>query len=354
MLILSSMKEKNKKAKRKAKLISAKSKTARAVVSFFAVSGLALALMLYYLGSPAGGGRQVTLKIEPQSSTSDIAAALEDANLIHNAEYFKLYAHITGADRSLKSGKYFFQGTESLPQIIEKLKQGSPEVFSFTVPEGFTLDQIANLLESEEIVSREEFLSALSDSSLKFAYLPELPEGPNKLEGFLFPDTYSIGKGMTAQQIVQMMVDRFTDVYVPKYEQRAKEQGISIIEVITLASIIEREAKKPEERQLVSAVFHNRLKKGMLLQSCATVQYALGEVKPVLYDTDLQIDSPYNTYINLGLPPGPIAAPGEASIKAALFPADVSYLYFVAKPDGSHVFSNTLQEHNAAKRKYIS
>lgn len=335
-----------------ARLNLPKSKAGTAV-SVLAVLGLAFAVVLVYLGSAAGDGTPVTVKIPPQSSTSQIASQLERQQLIHSAGYFKLYTKFTGADRSLKPGRYNFKGTESLSEIVGLLQEGSPDIISFTIPEGYTLEQITNLLDSKGIATREELLVALEDPNLKFPYLKELPDGPNRLEGFLFPDTYRVEAGASAVEIVQMMLDRFTQVYTPEYISRSKELGMTTRETVTLASIIEREAKKKKDRPLVSAVFHNRLDKGMLLQSCATIQYALGETKPVLYNTDLQIESPYNTYLNLGLPPGPIAAPGEASIKAALYPADASYLYFVAKPDGSHVFSNTLKEHNEAKKKYL-
>ena len=331
-----------------------KSKTAGAVAAVFGLFFLALTIAFFYLGSPAGGGQSVIVKIAPQSSTGEIAALLKENDVIHSAEYFKVYTHFTGADRSLKPGKYSFRGTESLARVVTLLREGSAELLSFTVPEGYTIDQVANLLDSEGFVSREEFLSALKQPDFKFTYLAELPEGQSRFEGFLFPDTYTVSPEMSGQEIVQLMLDQFEEIYTPEYKKKAQELGMSDLEVITLASIIEREAKKPGDRPLISAVFHNRLKEGMLLQSCATVQYALGEVKPVLNYSDLQLESPYNTYLNLGLPPGPIASPGAASIKAALFPAEASYLYFVAKPDGSHVFSNTLEEHNEAKRKYIS
>ena len=329
-------------------------KTIRLIILLSLVLGAAVIVTAWYLGSPVGRDQEVAVKIAPETSTSEIAALLEENGLIHSAEYFKFYAHLSGADRNLKPGTYSFSGKQNLKEIIAKLQEGSPEVFVFTIPEGYTLKQICNLMDAKNIVPREEMNSALEKGNFDFPFIDELPEGQNKFEGFLFPDTYKIGAETNADEVVQMMLDRFCDIYGSEYIQRADELGMSTLEVITLASIIEREAKKAEERPLVSAVFHNRLKKGMLLQSCATVQYALGEVKPILYDTDLQIDSPYNTYLNPGLPPGPIAVPGEASIKAALYPSDVSYLYFVAKPDGSHVFSNTLEEHNAAKNKYIT
>lgn len=330
-----------------------KSKAGVTFVAVLALMGLAFSFLVVYLGSPARGGEPITLTIAPQSSTSRIAEQLEENRLIHSDEYFKLFTKITGADRSLKPGKYSFKGTENLNKIVAMLQQGSPDLISFTVPEGYNLEQTVNLLDKQGICAREDFLAALENPNLEFKFLDELPEGPTRLEGFLFPDTYRIETETRPVEIVQVMLDRFTEVYTPEYEARAKELDMTNLEVITLASIIEREAKVPQDRPLVSSVFHNRLKKGMLLQSCATVQYALGEIKPVLYNTDLQVESPYNTYLHQGLPPGPIAAPGADSIKAALYPAETTYLYFVAKPDGSHVFNNTLQEHNEAKKKYL-
>ena len=155
------------------------------------------------------------------------------------------------------------------------------------------------------------------------------------------------------KKIINMMLQRFDEVFLPEWHKRADEMEMTINEVVTLASIIEREAKISADRPLISSVFHNRMKKGMHLESCATVQYALGEVKEVLLYEDLEIDSPYNTYVHGGLPPGPIASPGRDSLEAALYPAQSNYLYFVAKPDGSHYFSRTLAEHNEAKRKYL-
>lgn len=330
-----------------------KSKAGATFVAVLALMGLAFSFLVVYLGAPARGGEPITVTIAPQSSTSRIAAQLEENRLIHSAEYFKLFTKITGADRSLKPGKYSFEGTENLNRIVAMLQQGSPDLISFTVPEGYNLEQTINLLDSQGIATREDFLAALENQNLEFKFFDELPEGATRLEGFLFPDTYKIETETNPVGMVQLMLNRFTEVYTPEHEARAKELGMTNLEVITLASIIEREAKVPQDRTLVSSVFHNRLKKGMLLQSCATVQYALGEIKPVLYNTDLQVESPYNTYLHQGLPPGPIAAPGEDSIKAALYPSETTYLYFVAKPDGSHVFSNTLQEHNEAKHKYL-
>lgn len=350
-------KGKQRKISRKVKAVKPKSKIEKKLtklVTVFALLGLAFALVLVYLGSPAAGGDPVTVSIPAQSSTGQIAGQLEENKLIHSATYFKLYTKIMGADRSLRPGTYTFEGAENLSQIIDKLKEGSTDLISFTVPEGLNLEQTVNLLDSQGIATREKLLAAMEDPELEFKYFEDLPEGANRLEGFLFPDTYTIDAETRPVEIVQLMLDRFTEVYEGEYESRAQELDMTNLQAITLASIVEREAKVSQDRPLVSAVFHNRLEKNMRLQSCATVQYALGEVKLVLYNTDLQIESPYNTYRNLGLPPGPIAAPGEDSLKAALYPADVSYLYFVAKADGSHVFNDTFQEHTEAKNKYLS
>ena len=307
----------------------------------------------YTLSLPPGGTNDVEFVVEPNSSTSVIASQLLDEGLIRSERFFILYTRLAAVDQSLRAGTYHLNGSMGLAEIISELQKGSVRAVSFTVPEGFTIEQVADLFDAKGIVNREDFLQLMKNGDFNSPFLDQPPGGEYSLEGFLFPDTYKITAETTGGEVISLMLDRFNEIYKPEYADRARQLGMTDYEIITLASIIEREAKKPEERPIISAVFHNRLKKGMLLQSCATVQYALGETKPVLYNEDLEVESPYNTYKHQGLPPGPIASPGEAAIKAALYPADVSYLYFVAKKDGSHAFSDTLAEHNAAKRKYL-
>jgi UPF0755 protein len=221
----------------------------------------------------------------------------------------------------------------------------------FTIPEGFELRQIADRLEADGLVNKDKFYAAVKESDLDYAFLKGIPNRENKLEGYLFPDTYEVFKNATEQDIINKMLGRFDQVFTEEYRQRARELNMSLDQVITLASIIEREAKLDKERKIISAVFHNRLNKKMKLESCATVQYLLKEQKSVLTYKDLEVDSPYNTYIYAGLPKGPIASPGVESIEAALYPDKVDFLFFFATKDGSHIFSKTYQEHLNAQNK---
>jgi len=325
------------------------------VLSLIIIFGLAVFSCAFYIKNllaPVELAQKVSIVVPAKASTSSISKLLYEKGLIRNDLVFKIYAKYRGFDGKLRAGEYNFSGKVSLDDIREKMSRGEIITESFTIPEGYNLQQMANLLEEKGMVDSERFLQVAEQESFPYDYLPE-PGTEARLEGFLFPDTYQIIKGWSEEQIINMMLKRFDEVFLPEWRERAKEMDMTISEVVTLASIIEREAKASADRPIISSVFHNRIKKGMHLESCATVQYALGEVKEVLLYEDLEIDSPYNTYLHGGLPPGPIACPGKDSIKAALYPADSNYLYFVAKPDGSHYFSRTLAEHNQAKRKYL-
>lgn len=296
---------------------------------------------------------QETVVIIPSNaSTSEIANLLYDKKIVSNPFLFKLYARISGFESKLQAGEYKFSGHVSLKDIKEKLTTGQVVYIKFTIPEGYTVEQIANLLEKKGLIDKEKFFDCINSESFSYEYLPP-PGSEGRLEGFLFPDTYKIAKGFSEKQIIELMLARFDEVFIDEWHQRVEELDMSVLEIVTLASIIEREAKIESDRPIISSVFHNRIKKGMYLESCATIQYALGEVKDVLLYEDLAIESPYNTYKSAGLPPGPIAACGKAALKAALYPEATKYLFFVAKKDGSHYFSKTLAEHNTAKRKYL-
>jgi len=301
----------------------------------------------------ADSHQYVAVEIKNNTGTGQIAQQLFDNGLIHNPTFFRLYVRNQGLDRHLKAGRYDLTPSMSMPEIIDRLQKGQLNLVSFTIPEGLTLEQIAENLERQGVAEAESFLKLSEEGEFKFPWINDLPSGPLRFEGFLFPDTYRVPEGFSEENIIQMMLDRFTEVFTEEYEEQMQALNMNLLEVITLASILEREIKKPEEQAIASAVFHNRLAKKMRLESCATVQYVLGEVKEVLLYSDLEIESPYNTYINDGLPPGPIAVPGKAAIHAALYPTDDDYLFFVAKPDGSHHFSRTNKEHEAAKRKYL-
>ena len=320
-------------------------------ISLFLVI-LALAYYAYTMTLPVSLDEKQTVTVPKSASTNQIAQLLAEKKLVRQADVFKIYARVKGVDGQFKAGTYSFSGTVSLAQITAQLLRGRTAEVKFTIPEGLTQEEIADLLAAKGLVDKERFLTAANEGAYPFDYLP--PAGQSqRLEGFLFPDTYQVPKDYGEELIITMLLNRFDQVMTGKWREQATHLGMSIPQVVTLASLIEREAKVAGDRPLVSSVFHNRLDINMRLESCATVQYALGEVKAVLLYKDLEIESPYNTYRHAGLPPGPIAAPGAAALEAALYPADTDYLFFVAKKDGSHFFSKTLAEHNAAKAKYL-
>lgn len=304
----------------------------------------------YLLNGPAGSAVETprVVLIRPQTSAFRIAAALKDAGVIRSRMAFLVVAVARGTHRRLLPGEYEFDRHLPLLEIVRRLEQGRGLVHQVTIPEGFAAQQIAELLADNGLVDRDRFLRLLKDRGTLEQHWME----GDSLEGYLFPDTYRMVKGQSEEVMIQRMVRRFREVVGPEERARAQELQMSLQDVVTLASLIEREAREPEERPLISGVFHNRLRKGMPLQSDPTVMYALSRFSGRLTKANLQAPSPYNTYLNHGLPPGPIANPGRASIMAALYPAPSPYLYFVSKNDGTHAFSRTLREHNALVRRY--
>lgn len=292
---------------------------------------------------------EVLFNIEKGSTPGQIAKQLKKEGLIKNERVFLLYARLQGKINKFKAGQYIISPAYNTPQIIDIIEAGKVATMSFTIPEGYNLRQIAAVMVDKGICTQEEFWRAINEEEYDYPFLKDLPDVEYRLEGYLFPDTYSIPLGMKVEQVINTMLKRFAQVYdnLPP-----NETGLSTHEVVTLASIVEGESLVDEERPLVASVFFNRLKIGMKLDSDATIQYLFDEHKERVLFRDLEIDSPYNTYRNKGLPPGPIGSPGEASLRAVLEPADSNYWYFVAKKDGSgeHVFSVTLEEHNRNKR----
>lgn len=297
---------------------------------------------------------QLDIIIPASTSTENIAAILEENGLIKNPLIFRYVAQTQGKSSRLKAGEYRLSTDMDLNTILDRLVKGSKDTdtLRFTIPEGYELKQVADKLSKEDLVDREVFLSLTSDKANfqdKYVFLKQLEKGQS-LEGFLFPSTYEVYKDTSEEEIIEKMLDVFETIYKEEIEDKMADFDLDLNEIVTLASIIEREGKLDKERPIMSAVFHNRLEDGMMLQSCATVQYILGERKPVLTNADTSIDSPFNTYINKGLPPGPIASSGKASLVAAVNPADVDYLFFVLTgEDGSHTFTRTYQEHLDAK-----
>jgi len=299
---------------------------------------------------------QEAFVVDPGTGAEAIAGRLEERGLIRNALYFRYLARSEGLDARLQAGEFLLSPAMSTAEVIDCLVSGRVVLLRFTVPEGLTVPEVAAALERQEMCTAAEFLEVVERRELAPDCVPEAvwadPAVDKPLQGYLFPETYHVSKDATAEDLARVMLERFEAVFDEGRRARAEELGMSIHEVVTLASIIEREARVAEERPVIGSVFHNRLEIGMKLDSCPTVLYALGDWTHCLTYDDLALEHPYNTYVNPGLPPGPICNPGEASIEAALYPADTDYLYFVAKPDGSHHFSTTYREHVNAKRKY--
>lgn len=298
------------------------------------------------------GPSEVT--IPPGSTARDIAGILYRDRFIKHPLLFEMWVRYKGVENQLVAGDYEIDRTLSISQIIQLMVEGRICTISFTVPEGLTVVQAAQAIEEQGICASADFLGAARDSPFNRMFLPSGIQLDEPMEGYLFPETYRIARGTGPVSIVGLMYRGWEERFAPDRRQRAGELGLSVHEVLTLASIIEREALKPEERKLISGVFHNRLKMHMRLDADPTVLYALGKPGGDLTLNDLAVDSPYNTYKYGGLPPGPICNPGEACIDAALFPEDTDYLYFVARNDGTHDFSTSLAEHLTKKRKYQS
>ncbi|HEX5436554.1 MAG TPA: endolytic transglycosylase MltG, partial [Gemmatimonadaceae bacterium] len=260
---------------------------------------------------------------------------------------FRAYAMILGSDRDIKPGMYALQPGLSYHALLHALEQGEGLERRVTIPEGYSLREIVPLLARTLRVPVDSVKAAVRDTALRRA----LGVPASTLEGYLFPDTYTFAYGTSAREAVRQMTQQFEAMWKSAWNARLTQLGMSRNDIVTLASIVEKEALLPEERPVISAVYHNRLRAHMPLQADPTVQYALGEHHDRLLYRDLEVDSPYNTYKHSGLPPGPIASPGEASIEAALFPAHVPYLFFVADPDGHHEFRTTFAGHKAAKRE---
>ena len=314
---------------------------AATILSFGAIIGWILTQPVSSKGEP------VLVRIKTGTPAKVIAEDLEKQQLIKNAIVFRFAAKLQGLENSLQAGEYSISPTMPIEQMLLMMSQGQTAYQQFTVPEGYTVDQIAELLAEKQLANPVKF-KALAKNFAPFSYMTANPNTKYSVEGFLFPDTYRLAKGTAEEELLTMMVKQFDTNLTPESRQRAAELGLSIREVVVMASLVEKEAKLSEEQPIIAGVFANRVQKNMPLQSCATIQYILGYPKAELTIQDTQISSPYNTYQIMGLPPGPIANPGTAAIKAVLFADKTDYLYFVADKQGKHHFSNTYEEHLAA------
>ena len=293
-----------------------------------------------------GGGKtgNVRATIPPHATLRVAAESLSSAGLIGSPTLFRIYAQFRGGSRAIRSGTYVLRRDIGWTGILDALNGGKGLVRTVTIPEGFSIPQIVRAVSARLQVPAESVDAAVRDSSWRRRF--DIPSGT--LEGYLFPDTYTVPEGASAAEAVSLMATRFEHAWKPGWTARLDTLGLSRHDALTLASIVEREARVPEERPVIAGVYLNRLRDGMLLQADPTVQYALPAHKTRLFYKDLRVKSPYNTYIHKGLPPGPIASPGVPSIVAALYPATVPYKYFVAFPDGHHEFRATMKQHDVA------
>ncbi len=300
----------------------------------------------------------VFIDVKAGENAVDIGRRLQESGVIEDGGSFSLLARATGAERSLAAGEYEFEQGTSVVDALSRIRNGLTAARVVTIPEGLRAEEVAALLERRGIVKGSDFMSALIAATLPgtpaSALVSSRPSGTG-IEGYLFPATYSFSRKATALDVVTAMLKTMDDRFTPDMRELAKQQGLSPHQVLTLAAIIEREIVVPEERPLVASVYLNRMRQGIALQADPTVQYAVGPApgtlglssywKRELTMADLRSASPYNTYAKQGLPPGPIANPGVDSILAVLHPAETNYLFFVARPDGTHAFSATFEEH---------
>jgi len=295
-----------------------------------------------FVRQPASPPEAVKLEIEPGSSAWEISKKLQEHGIISDYATFMVVAVVTGKFSHLQAGTYVFEGVHYPLDIMGILFQGKTLRYKITVPEGSDIFDIADIVAATGLISKETFIHiATSKDSAQFFGI----EAPS-LEGYLYPDTYFLAANMTPLEIMAKMINRFKHIYALEIQQKYQNPDFSLLEIITLASIIEKEAAKPDEKPIISSVFHNRLKKNMKLQSDPTAIYGIDNFDRDILHKDLERDSPYNTYRYKGLPPGPICNPGKDSIAAAIRPKQTSYLYFVSKGDRTHAFSKTLREHN--------
>ena len=294
------------------------------------------------------GNKNIEIEIPKGATFRQAVEIFSKERLIRDKILFLFIGRISGIDRKIRAGYYSIYGSVSPLDILKMLKKGQIIEYEITVLEGDSLREVAEKLSEKGIINIEDFVQLSSDEDFLASYEIDAPT----FEGYLFPDTYKIPKGMDPEDAIGMMINKMREKYSGELMVRASKLGLSEREVLTLASIIEKEAATDDERYLISAVYHNRLRKGIPLQADPTAIYGIKSFREKITAKDLQRKTPYNTYIIKGLPPGPIASPGIKSINAALYPADVPYIYFVSNNDGSHLFSVTAEEHQAAVKSY--
>ncbi|MDW7681700.1 MAG: endolytic transglycosylase MltG [bacterium] len=290
----------------------------------------------------------IEVKIKPGLSSNAIANILEDKGIIKNADDFHFTCRLFRCIDRLKAGRYQILPGQSVYQVMKIIVEGKTSHIPVVIPEGFTSFEIASLLQKKLEIDSAKFIEKTINPTL----LKDRGIDAPSAEGYLFPNTYYFYWGISEAEVIKLMVNHFFENFNDSLQLIVQEEGWTIHQIVTIASLIEGEAIIDSERVIISAIYYNRLKKGMLLQACPTVQYLIPGHPRRLLNRDLAIDSPYNTYIYPGLPPGPVNNPGMQSIYAAINPADVDYLYLVARGDGSHIFSTSLSQHLKAKAKF--
>ena len=295
--------------------------------------------------------RSIHVKIREGLSTAEIAERLAEKGIIDSSLKFRFVARLRGYDDKLRPGSYTFAPNMSDDEVFAKLLTGEKRLVQFTVPEGFGVKEIANRLYSLDLVDKEEFLKAATDFA-PYEYMRKHKNVFYASEGFLFPDTYTVENDVEIEEILSLMANTFDEKLTVAMRAQAAKMDLSIYDLITLASLVEREVRFPEDRPIVAQVLLKRLRLNMPLQTDATLQYLMDTPKEEVSIADTQIDSPYNTYQHAGLPPGPIANPGMASIEAVLHPAETDYLYFVADRSGHNHYAYTYEEHLNLVNKY--
>lgn len=288
------------------------------------------------------------VEVAPGTPVRGLAARLEEARVIRSARLFEIWLRASGNAGSIQAGTYDFPAGLSLPGVIEMVLGGRTLLASVTIPEGLRLEQQAGVAARQLGIDSAAFVALATDSLFADSVGIDAPT----LEGYLFPETYLVDPEIDARGLVRLMVGEFQRTFDAEWRERAEELGRSVREIVTLASIVEEEARVTEERPVIAGVYWNRLGIGMKLEADPTVQYALGAHRQRVLYRDLEVDSPYNTYLYSGLPPGPIASPGRASLEATLFPDSVPWLFFFATGEGGrHTFSRTFAEHNRKRRE---
>ncbi len=303
----------------------------------------ALVVCAIACGNPGPGATKERVTIPRGATLSAVADTLHAHRVIRSPRLFKLYATVSGSQRDIQAGTFEFAVGASMGRVLEILVSGTEVLESLGIPEGLMLSEIAQRVRQQIGIDSQAFMIAARDSGL----LNQVGAPADNLEGYLYPSTYYVATHATALDVVRQMVEEFELRWQAEWNQRLTELGMTRHEIVILASIIEGEVRFRPDGKFVSSVYHNRLAHRMRLQADPTVIYALGRRRR-LYERDYQIQSPYNTYLINGLPPGPISQPSEASLEAALFPANTDFLFFVARPDGKHIFSRTHREHLAA------